>query len=388
MTAPVAPADSGSKIDDIQTLRGVSIILVLIAHLPFLFPWADATFRVVSPFGFGYGVDLFFAISGFVIARSLRTELARAAPGEAVTVIKRFWVRRVFRLWPAATAAVIATLAAVAAFGDLAPLSGNGAPAAYGPSAAAALLNYMNIWGYQRVMAKEPITLLAHYWSLSLEEQFYVLLPILLLTLNSRRRLLVLSAAVIALFAFLDRGQFRGLAWWVRVDGLFWGVGICLLTERLARPARSFNLVSRVGLFVGPIAAVVLLPAILEPMHLASSLTLLCGVVSVYIASANRDVFQGFGWVSRALNLVRERSYTIYLWHLLAFTLVQLGWRAAAGAAAEEATIVHGGIIAATAMVSLFWADPMYRWIELPARQLGRRVARGIGRHSTVVSPS
>ncbi len=376
MTVSIEPTAGGSKIDDIQTLRGVSIILVLLAHLPFLYPWADATFRVVSPFGFGCGVDLFFVISGFVIARSLRAELARSAPGEACTVVKRFWVRRVFR---AATAAVIATLAAVAAFGDLAPLSGNGARAAYGPAAAAAVLNYMNIWGYLRIMAKEPITLLAHYWSLSLEEQFYVVLPILLLAVRRSRHLLVVSFAVIALFAYLDRGQFRGLAWWVRIDGLFWGVALCLLAERIRGPARSFALPSRIALFVVPIAAVVLLPAVLEPLHLASPLTLLCCVLAVYAASQNCDMFQGFGWVSRFLNLMGERSYTIYLWHLLAFTLVQLGWRTVAGEAGSDPTILHGGIITVAAALSLFWTDPMYRWVELPTRALGRRVARRIG---------
>ena len=322
---------------------------------------------------------MFFVISGFVIARSLRAELARSAPGEAFTVVKRFWVRRVFRLWPAATAAVIGTLAAVAAFGDLAPLSSNGARAAYGPAAAAAVFNYMNIWGYHRVMDKAPITLLAHYWSLSLEEQFYLVLPILLLAVRRSRHLLVVSFAVIALFAYLDRGQFRGLAWWVRIDGLFWGVALCLLAERMSGPARSFAPLSRTAMFVLPIAAIVVLPAVLEPLHLASSLTLLFGVLLVYIASLNHDLFQGFGWVSRFLNLMGEKSYTIYLWHLLAFTLVQLGWRTVAGEAASDPTILHGGMITVAAVLSLFWADPMYRWVELPTRARGHRVARRIG---------
>jgi peptidoglycan/LPS O-acetylase OafA/YrhL len=132
-------------------------------------------------------------------------------------------------------------------------------------------------------------------------------------------------------------------------------------------------------MFVLPIAAIVVLPAVLEPLHLASSLTLLFGVLLVYIASLNHDLFQGFGWVSRFLNLMGEKSYTIYLWHLLAFTLVQLGWRTVAGEAASDPTILHGGMITVAAVLSLFWADPMYRWVELPTRALGHRVARRIG---------
>jgi peptidoglycan/LPS O-acetylase OafA/YrhL len=56
---------------DIETLRGVSIALVLIAHLDFLLPWPDLVFGFTSKLQFGAGVDMFFVISGYVITRSL-----------------------------------------------------------------------------------------------------------------------------------------------------------------------------------------------------------------------------------------------------------------------------------------------------------------------------
>jgi peptidoglycan/LPS O-acetylase OafA/YrhL len=56
---------------DIETLRGVSTALVLIAHLDILLPWPDLVFGFTSNLQFGAGVDMFFVISGYVITRSL-----------------------------------------------------------------------------------------------------------------------------------------------------------------------------------------------------------------------------------------------------------------------------------------------------------------------------
>ncbi|WP_376091274.1 acyltransferase family protein [Roseomonas sp. CCTCC AB2023176] len=374
---PPVPRAANAVIADIQTLRGVSILLVLVAHLPFLYPWADAAFRVVGPYGFGYGVDLFFVISGFVITRSLATELRSEAGRHPASVVLRFWVRRAFRLWPAAALAVAATLAFVAAIGHEPPLPATGDTRSYVQAALAGLLNYMNLWAYRQVTEGRPITLLAHFWSLSLEEQFYVVLPLLMLGFHRSRVLPASSLGVILAFAWIDRSDFRHLPWWFRVDGLFWGVLVSWVSERPWVSRRQFGRIVG-GLVLGlSIIGLVLSPAVAPASGITTSTTLLLAVLPVLVASLDGGAFQHFGWLSRCLNAIGERSYTLYLWHLLAFTAAQLAWRRF-GSQAAEPDLVGVTCITLLAAVALTACCGAYRWIELPTRAAGRRAAEAI----------
>src|SRR5271168_83153 len=91
------------RIDDIEVLRGLSVLMILASHLrqsliPWGVPWWDHIIKYY--FDLWPGVDLFFAISGFVIARTLLPSLA-ASPHPARTMAA-FWVRRFWRLIPSA----------------------------------------------------------------------------------------------------------------------------------------------------------------------------------------------------------------------------------------------------------------------------------------------
>ena len=160
--------DSSSKklVDfrtDIQGIRGLAVLLVVLFH---------------ARFGFtgGYiGVDIFFVISGYVITSLLDREMGSGRPH----VLKQFYVRRIFRLLPIATSVVIVVCVfAVLAFApnekllDVAKL----AKATAFFSANIALLAPSNYFS-----AVNP---LQHMWSLAVEEQFYLVFPALYLGLN------------------------------------------------------------------------------------------------------------------------------------------------------------------------------------------------------------
>src|SRR5271168_2727804 len=99
---PAAAGAPGGPIADIETLRAVSILLVLFAHLPAAIHSDSHAALSRDWIQTWSGVDLFFAISGFVITRSLAPLLdARGAAG-ALPVLVGFWLRRVWRLLPAA----------------------------------------------------------------------------------------------------------------------------------------------------------------------------------------------------------------------------------------------------------------------------------------------
>src|SRR4051794_16579675 len=106
MKASADPQTTASRIDDIECLRAIAVLGVLIFHLQgVLFYWNPIWLGdIFKHFASWSGVDLFFGISGFVIARSLLPQLAAGAgnPGLQRRTLMAFWTRRGFRLLPSA----------------------------------------------------------------------------------------------------------------------------------------------------------------------------------------------------------------------------------------------------------------------------------------------
>jgi peptidoglycan/LPS O-acetylase OafA/YrhL len=149
---------------DVQALRAVAVSAVVIYHL-----WPERL-----PGGF-VGVDIFFVISGFLITQHLMGEIARTG-SIAVTA---FWARRIRRLLPAAFTVIAASLLFL--FFAMPRVTWQENLQQLGASAA-----YVENWllGFQAVdyLASENSASLAqHYWSLSAEEQFYVVWPLVLI---------------------------------------------------------------------------------------------------------------------------------------------------------------------------------------------------------------
>ncbi|MCC5953310.1 MAG: acyltransferase [Acidimicrobiia bacterium] len=147
---------------DVQVLRGIAVLIVVLFH-------AD----IVAPGGF-VGVDVFFVISGFVIGRIL----VRSLSSEGRVSFRTFYARRARRLLPALAVLLGAT---VVLSPLLAPIGADGVTSATAVAAAlfsANLYLYASPDGYFDAAAE--LNPLLHTWSLSVEEQFYFVVPALL----------------------------------------------------------------------------------------------------------------------------------------------------------------------------------------------------------------
>jgi peptidoglycan/LPS O-acetylase OafA/YrhL len=211
----------------LDLLRALAIVIVVIYH--------TGIFGFALPHDwhrFGWiGVDLFFVLSGYLIGGQLLASLAR---GQGIH-FPRFFARRALRILPAyfVVLAIYFSLPALREFPEISPLW-------------KFLLSVQNI-------GLRGGTAFSHAWSLAIEDQFYLLLPpILLLVSRWKRAGLVLPCLVlvagIALRAFLawrnpghEGVSFRGFQLWIyyptwtRLDPLVFGVGLAAMEN--FRPA-------------------------------------------------------------------------------------------------------------------------------------------------------
>ena len=333
---------------EIDALRGLAVIGVLLAHFRGLAPvdWA-----IYDWFRFEAGVALFFAISGAVISATLIPRLVDGAPKR---VLAGFYIRRVFRIFPLAFLWLALGIAgtmlfnANGSFGDLrANLFG----------AAAAALNFANI--AQAKIIIHGMGMFGAYWSLSLEEQFYLVFPLFLVLVPARFRLAAIGAVLLLLAAMWRKsaGSYTLLDAFA-IDPILCGIAAYMVAPRIAARVP----VGRVLFF----ALLVMLLAV--PMRILGSgvaytvVGLLCGAI-VLLALA------GKGWApdpAGVLSWVGRRSYGLYLAHgpCIAATL--------------ELQLPVAMRIAVWLVLTFGITELLYRFVELPLIAQGKRRAQAI----------
>jgi peptidoglycan/LPS O-acetylase OafA/YrhL len=295
---------------DIQGLRAVAVLLVVLAH-------AGVGFLA----GGFVGVDVFFVLSGFLITGLL---LAEARKNGSVSLVD-FYVRRARRILPAAALTLVATDAA-----SLFLLNFVRAHSAVVDSLHAAAFGanfHFAATGVDYFARQEPPSPILHFWSLSVEEQFYLVWPLLLsLALFRARGRGRLLCVVIALAG-------ASLAWsihqtsaapttayfspFTRVWELGLGAALAVAATTLERMPSAVRLVLGWAGLVA-IACSAVLFSDRTPFPGAFALVPTLGTAFAIVAgmgSRGSRVAVGRLLSLRPMRAVGDRSYALYLWH-------------------------------------------------------------------------
>ncbi len=332
-------------------LRGIAVLGVWLFHLhpPLL------------PGGF-LGVDAFFVLSGFLIHGIVSTDLESGRFS-----FREFYLRRVLRLLPNATLTLCVTLVL---WNLCLPPNAAIQPGLHGLFTLANLSNLFvwkhlgSYWGDAAESA--PLT---HFWSLGIEEQFYLFFPAYLFLLHRKRWMNLGSLAVpavlsLALWTHGSRHHTSGTFYLLPTRA--WEL---LLGAAAAHWARSSPIAQRLPRATGWIGLALVLVSLVAVPHADSSLGAMALIPTVGTASVLVSLRDPTHSLTRALSWpalvgLGLMSYSLYLWH---WPLIVLGRLLANYRNLPEATgAVAGGILSVGA------AYAAYRWVEKPLRDGSR----------------
>ncbi|MFC7491760.1 MULTISPECIES: acyltransferase family protein [unclassified Knoellia] len=366
------PSPSAGRLPGLDGLRAVAILAVLAFHL-------DPRWL---PGGF-LGVDIFFVISGFLIT----TLLVREHQREGRIDLRGFWTRRARRLLPALLV-LVPSVILIARLVEADLLVGIGRQSV---GALSFTSNWLEIRAGSDYFHSTAPQLLMNLWSLAVEEQFYLLWPLVALALlrfapSSRARAGVAGALALG-SAVLMASHYDPALGATRVYygtdthlmGLMLGAALAFAWAAPHRAWTSSDSWQR--LRVPAVAgAGVLLVALLVLLDESTALTFRGGILAASVATTLLvlGVVERPGPLRSVLDLpvlrwIGERSYGLYLWHWPVILIVEadLPW---AVRGADD--YVWSRLWCVVVTVAL--ADLSHRLIEMPVR---RRGFRGSARH-------
>jgi peptidoglycan/LPS O-acetylase OafA/YrhL len=364
-----------NAIEDIELLRGFAVLLVVVHHAQSnLISWTTpALTRFYSYFGGWVGVDLFFAVSGFVIARSLVPRLHAQPDGPAARrETLSFWMRRAWRLLPSAWLWLLVILLATLTFNSSGVF---GSLEANLEASVAAVLQVANIRFAQAFMQWEYGSSFV-YWSLALEEQFYLLFPLLILL--SRRWLPYVLLGLVALQLFMPRSVMLMM---FRTDALALGVLIALWSAQPSYRRLQPALLARRGLGVGVLLVLLLCLCALgsEPLTMFSmrigAIALLSAAL-VWLASYDRNFLWPDGAFKRLMIWFGTRSYAIYLIHIPAFFFTREIYYRLYPQQGDFGDSFFYPFVLTAAVLIVVLSELNYRLIECPLRERGKQIAQ------------
>ncbi|MFT0848673.1 acyltransferase family protein [Actinomycetaceae bacterium L2_0104] len=348
-----SPSDGFRK--DVQGLRAIAVVAVLLYH---------AGLPAVSG---GYvGVDIFFVISGFLITSHLLSQLDR----HGRIHFGSFYAKRIRRILPASFAVLALSLVGAVLWYPPVLMDevrrGAVATALYVP-------NFLFAKDGTNYLAEDTPSLFQHYWSLGIEEQFYLLWPLLLmlgfLIARRNRKILFAMVSVLVVASFVYAVHMTEASqpdaffllpsrmWELGMGGL---VAFLLKGSHARMPAWLGDTLSWAG--IAGIAAAVFLFDGYTPFPSYNAALPVLATAAVIAGGASHGRYGPYGLLStRPFQFLGLISYSLYLvhWPLLMLPQAASGFRTALS--------LPAGLALAALAIPLAWLS--YRFIEQPFRK-------------------
>lgn len=322
-------------------VRGVAIVYVVMAHAaPYTFPGLGAT-----------GVSVFFALSGFLITSILVSQ-------DRIN-LREFYSRRAVRLFPALAAFLLTMVVLGVLVSDMFVRV---------PRDVLPVLFYYGNW---RGAFGDPMQQLDHTWSLAVEEQFYLVLPLLLVALTGRLRARGLFWLVTGLAALSASERLLLVAVGADADRIYQGTDTtaCLL---LVGASAAIGLKvwgsprARPRLAVAALALAFPLAFVTEETGARTVSPVVAALLTVVALLALAGGYDRGVLASRWLTLVGRRSYALYLWHFPLTMLVSF-------VISDNHVLPHW--LATVLCVAAAWGLALLSWryVEQPAQEWYQR---------------
>ncbi len=312
-TSPPGPAVPG-RVAGLDGLRGLVIASVVLNHAGGALWPRGAVYDVPGINGFlgGGAVVVFFVVGAFIVTRGLIRDLERGTFDPL-----RFYLRRVVRLGVQLVPLCAAVWLAARAVGDRVT------DTVMAHNVLHVLTFTFNRYTEAHLLEARPE--LGHLWYLSVQQQCYLVLPIVLLLFLRARRLLVVVLLLLIGLVVWNRQQVLDSSGWVvasaltttRADGLLWGVALAVALPWLARVRGWRHLQWLSGMvLVGLMTALPYLGrfAFLGPWSVAFMLVSGVLVVAIWHVENGTRVSRWLSW--RPFERLGKSSLTIFIWHL------------------------------------------------------------------------
>lgn len=329
---------------EIDGLRALAVVLVILFHLGLRCPG-------------GYvGVDVFFVISGYLI-----TGLIARQVDDGSFSLQNFWLRRVHRILPAQAAMV----ACVLVYGMSYFLPSDAVDLAEMTRAQQVLGANLHLTAQDHYFSPPFEQVLMHTWSLAVEEQFYLLFPILMIVLLRCGRwisvlaisLLAVSSLVSAVWALRGSPDTAYYQLQCRAWELLMGAGLALLPASVSMRHKWSQLVAAVGL--GMILYSAWFYGNKTPFPGVAALVPCLGTALILWSNQQERNLVGKCLAWRPVVLLGLMSYSLYLWHWPVIACLRYF---------ENTARLPQSLVLPAVGATFVLAAVSYRWIERPCR--------------------
>lgn len=367
---------SSRRIQDIERLRALAALAVLIGHVPWLQVGISRLLHI--PFDPWTGVDLFFVISGFVVSSAFERDLTQSSAGGSA--IRAFYRKRAARILPTAYLGLALWWIGVTWLNR----SGTwGAPLHGSDAAGMVISGLLLVSNYAGAFFGVTMPLY-WFWSICVEEHLYLLYPAFRVTVTDfPRRAAAVACVIVAVHAvrlLVDDPHLRGGLSHLRFDQLAlgvliglvhtrWAAGVAAARELLRQHGRWRN-AATITLLVLLVLLGLLATTLLKDMRAPDAELgyALAGVLSaaiVALASCDADLLAFAPTpIGAWLSSIGARSYGIYMFHVPAlWIVVELRFRIFAQ---TNAAWLRAPELAAYVTVLWLMVAANYRWIERP----------------------